>query len=158
MVLCFVLRILTSFREIHSQSTTSGEEHYFDQAMEKIYKSCNPSANQLPKGHRATLHRYRCAKFKRLVCANDGPYFQMVEVIHAKCKQALEEQQRNMTNAINEILRKIQKAFESMASKKENDSPEAKKFRSDCNSLLPMCRKIIGEPVKECLDLCRQYK
>ncbi|KAF2830583.1 hypothetical protein CC86DRAFT_378861 [Ophiobolus disseminans] len=145
-----------SHRKVHVKSASDSELHYFTQAMEPIYDSSNIPTP--PKGFK-TLHLSRCDIFKKTVMAAEGPYFKLVTVIHSKCKQALEQQQRKMSLEIETILRQIKKNFEGMSTKKGNtDSSEAKEFRNEFNSLLPSAREIIQGPVKECLELCRQYK
>jgi hypothetical protein len=105
-----------------------------------------------------TLHLGRCHTFNTQVCAAEGPYLKLLGVVQAKCKQALEQQRRKLSSEINAILKQIKKDFENMSTKKGNDLPEAKEFRVQFNSLVPLARSIIQGPVRECLDLCRQYK
>jgi hypothetical protein len=45
-----------------------------------------------------------------------------------------------------------------MSSKKDNDTPEGKRFRAQLHAMVKVAREILDEPIADALELCRQYR
>jgi len=90
--------------------------------------------------------------------SQNGPYRSIPDGVLKSSCQALGQNSRLLKSEISGILGRIQKQFEIMATKKNNDTAEGKQFRKQLHGLVEEAKEIFNGPVKESLDLCRHYK
>ncbi|ORY12845.1 hypothetical protein BCR34DRAFT_624118 [Clohesyomyces aquaticus] len=151
----FIKDLLKDLRIVHAKTVTDGEGHYFSEAMLEVYTKCNVSRSPI-RGK--TLHKCRCEIFENMVCGPNGPFRSVPDRVDAAICKAVNQNGRKLNNGILNIFGTMKKDFARMAQKKDNDSPEGKKFRAELYSLVDEAKLVLNGPVKECLELCRHFK
>jgi soluble cytochrome b562 len=100
----------------------------------------------------------RCQYLKETVPGPSGPFSEISGWAKEDTEEAIQEAGDKLKEKLDDMLHKVQKAFEKMKRKKENDTPEGKKFRTGLHELVAEARLILSGVAKESLDLCNQYK
>ena len=109
-------------------------------------------------GAAKTKHVARCEYFKAAVCAPDGPYFKILEDCRTMYQVFLDRERERLSVKVDDIFRKIQHDFKSICKTHDDNSPEGIRFRELMSSLVEPGHAILKGPVKDWLELARQYK
>ncbi|KAF2116450.1 hypothetical protein BDV96DRAFT_52664 [Lophiotrema nucula] len=161
-----MINLQNKFKSIHRQATTDGTDHYFTDAMIKVYDAANDvqavRAIKAAPGRKAVRgkpkHLVRSETFKETVCTLDGPFHAIHEKVNTDITKTLDEERENLTKKVNSIFDKIQQDFDKVCSAPEDNTPEAKQFRELLLFMLDHAKDILDGPLKECLDLARKHK
>jgi len=100
----------------------------------------------------------RCQYLRDVIPGPRGPFYEISGWAKEDAEEALTDVGDKLKQKLDDLLGGVQKAFERMKRKKENDTPEGQKFRRELHELVAVAREILGGVAKESLDLCKQYK
>ena len=120
--------------------------------MKPIYKA----ALEAPKPRGRRLHDGRAGAFTRGVTTQGGPFMNISEGIKADWDTSFKDSTEALVEKLDAVFRKIQHDVTQVCSTKEDDSPEATKFRADLLALLPAARSRQTEDVFAKLAECKK--
>ncbi|KAH7083176.1 hypothetical protein BKA63DRAFT_584450 [Paraphoma chrysanthemicola] len=140
---------------IHLHTYKLREQDYFPQAMVDFYAD----AHKVPgRGKGITMFVARCAWLKDNIPGPNGPFSFISGWVEEDSSKAMREVREELKDNIDGVLGLVQNAFERMKRRKENDSEQGKKFRTDLHLLVAEARKIMDGVALESLELCKVYK
>lgn len=100
----------------------------------------------------------RCKYLEDTIPGPTGPFNSISGWVEEDASKVIEEVKENLKNEANEIFLQIQNNFNAMRRRKENDTPEGKKFRTELHELVAEARRILDGVGTEALDACKLYK
>jgi vacuolar-type H+-ATPase subunit E/Vma4 len=100
----------------------------------------------------------RCQYLKESIPGPTGPFSEISGWARDDAQKAIEEASGTLKRALDEMLWKVQNAFERSKRRKANDTEHGKKFRAELHELVAEARRILNGVAKENLELCKQYK
>jgi hypothetical protein len=105
-----------------------------------------------------TMKDVRCQYLKESIPGPTGPFANISERAQEDAEIAIQEASEALKEALDNMLLRVQVAFQRMKRNKDNDTEQGKKFRAELHELVTEARRILGGVVKESLELCKQYK
>ncbi|KAH7093109.1 hypothetical protein FB567DRAFT_609442 [Paraphoma chrysanthemicola] len=142
---------------IHLHTYKLREQDYFPQAMVDFYTD----AYKVPDTYKSTgitMFVARCAWLKDNIPGPNGPFSFISGWVEEDSSKAMVEVRDELKDNIDAVLGLVQNAFERMKRKKDNDTEQGKKFRTDLHLLVAEARKIMDGVALETLELCKMYK
>ena len=100
----------------------------------------------------------RCKYFSEAIPGPTGPFNSILGWVEGDASKAMSEVGQSLKTEADEIFSQIQNAFNAMKKKKENDTPEGKRFRTELHELVAEARRIVDGVATEALEMCKQYK
>lgn len=100
----------------------------------------------------------RCRYLKESIPGPTGPFSEISEWAKEDAEKAIEETSDKLKDSLDEMLGRIEMAFNRMKKRKENDTEQGKTFRSGLHRLVAESKRILNGVARESLDLCKQYK
>lgn len=100
----------------------------------------------------------RCSYLSEAVPGPTGPFNSISGWVEEDASKVMNEIGNSLKTEADEIFSQIQNAFNAMKKRKENDTPEGKKFRTELHELVAEARRIVDGVATEALDACKQYK
>ncbi|KAF2130344.1 hypothetical protein P153DRAFT_375119 [Dothidotthia symphoricarpi CBS 119687] len=144
-----------SLIKTHLESTRLSEDDYFPDAMREFYEKAvkTPTA-----GKGVTMMAARCRYLREAIPGPTGPFSEIAGWAKEDVQEAVNNFSEEFKKGVDDIFVKVQNAFERMKKRKENDSPEGKKFRTELHQLVAEAKRILEGVTRESLELCKQYK
>jgi hypothetical protein len=150
------------------------EDDYFPTVMRDFYETAykTPAAGKgksfrsihqpttITKKHNAgvTMFTARCAYLKNNIPGPEGPFSYLSGWAEEDSSKVMKEVSDKLRKDIDGILLQVQNAFERMKKKKENDTAQGKRFRTELHQLVAEARRIMDGVTQESLEACKQYK
>lgn len=125
------------------------------EAMREIY---DKSLEQKSAGKGQTLKDARCSYLREAVRDPEGPLCQLAFWSKEDATDAIIKASSELETSLDEMLGKIQNAFDRMKDRKENDTPEGIKFRTELHQLVDESRRILEGVGNRSLELCKAFK
>jgi hypothetical protein len=131
------------------------ETDYFPIAIRDFYATAykTPAA-----GKGVTMFTARCAYLKEAIPGPEGPFSFLSGWAEQDSSEIIKEVSGALRNEVDGILQCVQNEFERMKKKKENDTVQGKRFRTELHQLVAEARRILDGVAQETLVACRQYK
>lgn len=105
-----------------------------------------------------TMKDARCLYLQQNIPGPTGPFSHISGWAEEDCSKVMSEVGANLTTQVDDIFLQTQNAFNAMKKKKDNDTPEGKRFRTELHQLVAEARRIMDGVGSEALELCKQYK
>ena len=104
------------------------------------------------------MKEVRFRYLKEHIPGPSGPFAEISGWTQGDAKTAIDKASKDLKVSLDEMLRKVQDAFERMKKKKENDTPQERKFRVELHQLVAEVKRILNGVARESLDLCKQFR
>ncbi|KAI8935499.1 hypothetical protein NX059_008069 [Plenodomus lindquistii] len=140
---------------VHLRATLVREDDYFPDAMSDIYEE---AWGKKGAGKGVTMFDARKEFLKGAIPGPTGPFAELSGWAREDAVEALEEASQQLAKDLDGMLLQVEKAFDRMKRKKENDTPEGIKFRKGLSILGDEAERILRGVARESLDLCKQFK
>ncbi|KAL6712302.1 hypothetical protein ACN47E_000179 [Coniothyrium glycines] len=141
--------------KVHLNTIRLGEADYFPEAMSPIY---GEALSKKSPGKGITMKDARCAHLRQALTNPQGPLSDVLYWLKGDVMQAVSNASRKLGASVDEMLGKIQDHFDKMKNRKDNDTIEGKRFRTELHQLVHESRRILDGVVQQSLDLCKAYK
>ena len=100
----------------------------------------------------------RCKYLRENIPGPTGPFASISGWVEEDSSTIVNEIGNEFKAEVDRIFAQTQDAFNAMKKKKDNDTPEGRKFRTELHQLVAEARRIMDGVGSETLDLCKQYK
>ncbi|CAO2655631.1 Nn.00g044340.m01.CDS01 [Neocucurbitaria sp. VM-36] len=141
--------------QVHISAVGLKKDDYFPEAMRDVYEEAWAKKSAV-KGQ--TMKDARCQYLREAIPGPTGPFPVIAGRAKDDASEAIKTASQGLGESLDEMLRKVQVAFDNMKKKKESDTPEGKRFRTELHQLVDEARRILQGVVQESLELCKQYK
>lgn len=105
-----------------------------------------------------TMYDIRAQHLKETIPGPNGPFTKVPGMVRDDAKKAISKVSAELRTELDQMLQSVENAFERMKRKKESDTPEGRKFRTELHQLVEEAKRILNGVAQESLDLCKQYK
>jgi hypothetical protein len=105
-----------------------------------------------------TMFIARCAYLKDAIPGPTGPFSYLSGWAEEDSSKIMNSVSETLRKDVDGILLQIENAFEHMKKKKDNDTVQGRKFRTELHQLVAEARRILDGVTQESLDACKQYK
>ncbi|KAF3034625.1 hypothetical protein E8E12_006678 [Didymella heteroderae] len=141
--------------KVHMRAVRVGREDYFCEAMLDIYAE---AAEIKGSGRGMTMMVSRCKYLQEAIPGPTGPFNNISGWVEEDASKVVKEVEESLKKEADEVFLQIQNNFRAMKKRKENDTPEGKRFRTELHELVAEARRIMDGVGTEALDACKQYK
>jgi hypothetical protein len=100
----------------------------------------------------------RCQYLKEAIPGLTGPFAEIAGWAKEDAEKVIDEASGERQSELNDMLLKVQMAFDRTKKRKDNDTDEGKMFRKELHELVEEARRILNGATQESLDACKQYK
>jgi hypothetical protein len=100
----------------------------------------------------------RCNFLRNAIPGPTGPFSNISGWAEEDTSKIMTKVSETLRKDIDGILLHVQTAFERMKKRKENDTAQGRKFRTELHQLVAEARRIMDGVTLESLEACKQYK
>jgi hypothetical protein len=168
----FLSHTLTSCSKVHTNTYMLRKDDFFPMAMSKIYEKAYKTpapakgkylvlsirfSHLLTAYAGVTMKIARCDYLKTAIPGPTGPFAVLSRRAEEGSSEIINSASEQLQTDVDDILMRVQNAFERMKKKKENDTVQGKRFRTELHQLVAEARRVMDGVTQECLEACKQY-
>ncbi|KAJ4381797.1 hypothetical protein N0V86_003162 [Didymella sp. IMI 355093] len=141
--------------KVHMRAVKVGKDDYLYEAMLAIYAKANETRGT---GKGMTMMVARCKYLQEAIPGPTGPFNNIAGWAEEDASKVMTAVEEKLKKEADDIFLQIQNAFHAMKKRKENDTPEGKRFRTELHEMVAEARRIMDGVGTDALELCKQYK